>query len=123
MNKLTTRLLLNSIITLVISLSIAMILSFQIMPYHIATQIRDDVYKIAQTIEEEQLSEEVFQNAFSQFSLTNIRYRTLAQLQNADYLSTDSKKLLQQRKAVEGDDTSKELLYVYPVTIDGKKPI
>lgn len=116
-----TRLLLNSIMALVISLSIAMVIAFQIMPRHIAMQVRDDVQQIVQTIEKEQLSEEVFQNALYQFSLTNIRYRTLSELQKADYLSEESKTQLENNQSVEGDDTSKELLYVYPVTINGEK--
>lgn len=111
----------NFIITLAISLGLALFFTFQIMPNHIAKQIRGDVKEIAQMIEKQQLSSDVLQNELFYFSLTSIRYQTFEQLQQAPYLSDASKKQIQDGQAVEGDPTSKELLYVYPVTIDGEQ--
>ncbi|ETT80727.1 DUF4871 domain-containing protein [Viridibacillus sp. FSL R5-0477] len=51
MNNLTTRLLLNFIITLAISLCIAIFITFQVIPSHIAKQISNNVQKIAQSVE------------------------------------------------------------------------
>ncbi|ETT86584.1 HAMP domain-containing sensor histidine kinase [Viridibacillus sp. FSL R5-0477] len=117
MNNLTTRLLLNFIITLAISLCIAIFITFQVIPSHIAKQISNNVQKIAQSVEEQQLSEDAFQNELFQFSLTNISYQSMETLQNSPLLSNVSKKKIREGQAVEGDDTSKDLVYIYPIEI------
>lgn len=111
----------NFIITLAISLGLALFLTFQIMPKHIASQIQGDVQDIAKMIEKQQLSDDVLQNELFYFSLTNIHYQTFEHLQQAAYLSDASKKRLREGRAVEGDTTSKEMLYIYPVMIDGEQ--
>lgn len=91
------------------------------MPEHIASQLKDQIHTVALKTENNQLTEEELEKNAQPFSLLTQNYKSYEALQNASYLTAESKKLLKNGKDVEGDTSTKDTYYIYKTTIDGKE--
>lgn len=121
MNKLTTKLIVNFIITVLISLAVAMLITFQLIPHHISSEVKKGVDKVAEQVENHQLTETDLEKQISDFSFLTLHYISLEQVQQSTDFSSSSKKQLLEGHIITSEKFDRTYRYVYPVIINGQQ--
>lgn len=121
MNKLTTKLIVNFIITVLISLAVAMLITFQLIPHHISSEVKKGVDKVAEQVENQQLTETDLEKQISDFSFLTLHYISLEQVQQSTDFSSSSKKQLLEGHIITSEKFDRTYRYVYPVIINGQQ--
>lgn len=120
MNKLTTKLILSFIFTVLISLALAMFITFQIIPKHIKGEIKLGADEVATLVEEKQLTESDLEKQISNFSFLNLEYLTKEQLAQSPLYSKQAKNELLNGHVISSENNEPYFYFVYPLQIEGK---
>lgn len=120
MNKLAPRLILTFILTVLISLAIALFITFQLIPHHISDEVKKGADQVAAAVEEKQLSTSDLEKQITDFSFLKLSYTTLSKINQSDAFTDASKKELLQGQSITAEKYDRVYLYIYPITIDGQ---